>query len=248
MLDQIVSFPNQLPLLQIDDEIKLFNLFEDDAYQILTSYFKEHGWIDEERRLKESRFIGVGTYRLLINVCLKYQKGSFKDLILFYEQCKRPIDDPHYEDLLITLFFELIKSIIGNYCYDYLKEGTLPPLEVVNKIYDKIWGIYGRAVNYLLRGKWARELFWKKQISKASHDELLKKLKIKYIETTENFSIDAETEIIFKEMANSYKVELDDLKKSLLIPLIELTHQKLKDKNFPEEVKIIFKYSKKGGH
>src|SRR5690349_20758014 len=106
------------PFVSGESVFALFDLLENRAYQVLYGYLDSHNWHDEGQRLKESRFIGTGTYRLLTLISLEHLYDSPEQLVVFYERCKRPKDDPHYEDLITTALLSVVLGIIANFCYD----------------------------------------------------------------------------------------------------------------------------------
>jgi hypothetical protein len=213
------------PFIRDNSVIDLFDLLEDHAYYVVETYLKDHAWDDEAKRLRESRFIGVGTYRLLTNICIEYMDGSIEELIIFYERCKRPKDDPHYEDLITTSLIAIVTGILANFLYDYIKRQDL------NELASRFWKAFGRGVNYLFRARWLREKLWEKKISKKDHDVLLEYLRIRYLGTVDkskdnvDLTILGEAESEFQAMARRHGLKLEDLQNSLIVALIELTRK-----------------------
>jgi len=213
-----------IPFIKENETMNLFNLLEDQSYAILSEYLKTNNWHNEAKRLEESRYTGVGTYRLLLAMFLEYQKGSFENLILFYDRCKRPKDEPHYEDLITATLIAIIIGIITNALYDIIK-GLRSNKEFSKQIWNKISNI----VNYLFRARWARDMFWKKEIQKDNYIVINKILIKIYItndklEDVENKTF-LEIEDYFQKTAKNHNLNLSDMETSFLIPLIELAQR-----------------------
>lgn len=231
-------FKNVTKFIRNDAVIELFNHFEEPAYLILLNYLKEYEWVDLVKRLKESRFVGVGTYRMLTNISINYLDDSVENLINFYERCKRPKDDPHYEDLIVTILIGVVTGILANICYDFIKnQFSYNNPKKHKQLADELWKEYAGGINYLFRAKWAREMLWNKQISKEEHTFLLQNLKLKYlmIQTTQVEKADSDNllkiELEFQEIAKNYDLALEDLQASLLNKLIELAFEQIKFNN-----------------
>jgi hypothetical protein len=234
------------PFIRDDAVIDLFDLLDDHAYQVVEAYLRNHAWDDEAKRLRESRFTGVGTYRLLTNVCVEYLDGSIEELIAFYERCKRPKDDPHYEDLITTVFIGVVTGILANRLYDSIKRQD-SNFQYLNELALQLWERFGRSVNYLIRARWLREKLWDKKISKEDHDVLLGQLIRKYLDMADKSgdNVDltklVESELEFQKMAERHDLKLEDLQNSLIVTLIEITHNIAELDDVLEEFKALLK-------
>jgi hypothetical protein len=208
-------------LLETDSYFEVFDVLEEDSYNILMDYLSNNGWDDEAKRLKESQFIGVGIYRLLNHINIEYLDDSPENLIDFYGRCKRPKDEPHYEDLITTILLNIVTGIIACLLYDIIKELTRDASEEARKY---IKSKYGKSIEYLFRGRWARELYWKKAISKEEYDKLLDFLKSKHQHQTQSkepIYIYDKSELEFKRMAKRHHLELANLQDDLILQLIK---------------------------
>jgi hypothetical protein len=87
---------------------------EELIYQTVESVLKKHNFEEECYRLQEGRYIGVGTHRILIRLCLEYLDGSWSKTICFYHKCRRKKDQPHYEDLTTTLLVAFAGTFLAN--------------------------------------------------------------------------------------------------------------------------------------
>jgi hypothetical protein len=216
------------PFVPRENVLPLFDLFEDRAYGVVLKYLEDYNWHDEARRLKESRFVGVGTYRLLTNLSVEYLDGSPEELITFYERCKRPKDDPHYEDLITTVLLSVVLGVISNYCYDAVKN-RVQDLHEPKKLARRLWERFGASLEYLFRARFLRERLWRREIPKETHDLVLYSLRAKYLlrksrtAEGEESEILAEMEVEFESMAQGHRLDLKELRDSLLLTLIELS-------------------------
>lgn len=245
------SYYSISPFIRNDALINLFNLLEDRAYKALNVYLTNHGWNDEAKRLTESRFIGVGTYRLLTNILVEHLDGSPENLIDFYEECKRPKDDPHYEDLIVAVLINLVVGIIANLCYDLLKKKA-HRLQNSKELAQRLWKVFGRGIDYLFRARWIRNMLWRKQISKSDHAVLLEYLRRKYLAREKQAEAKVDSNILlkmeseFQGMAKKHDLELADMQTSLVVELIELASSTVELIRFLEEFRTLLKES--GGH
>jgi hypothetical protein len=216
------------PFVTGENFIPLFDLLEDRAYGVVLQYLERHNWHDEARRLKESRFVGVGTHRLLTHLSVEYLDGSPEELVSFYERCKRPKDDPHYEDLITTILLSLALNVLSNYLYDAVKN-RVPDMHEPGKLARRLWGRFGPALSYLFRARFLRGKLWRKEISKQTHDLVLDDLRAKYLlrksrnPRAGESDILAEMEAEFESMAKEHGLDLKELRDSLMLTLIELS-------------------------
>jgi hypothetical protein len=216
------------PFVSRENALPLFDLFEDRAYGVVMKYLEGHGWHDEARRLKESRFVGVGTYRLLTTLSEEYLDGSPEELVSFYERCKRPKDDPHYEDLITTVLLGVVLGVISNYCYDAVKN-RVPNLHEPKKLARRLWERFGPSLEYLFRARFLREKLWRREIQKETHDLALYNLRVRYLSSESQKAGDEEPEILvemeveFESMAEGHGLDLKELRESLMLALIELS-------------------------
>jgi len=220
------SYHSISPFIRNNALINLFDLLEDHAYSVLKVYLKDHEWHDEAKRLTESQYIGVGTYRLLTHILFEHLNGSLEKLIDFYERSKRPKDDPHYEDLIVAILMNLIVGIIANLCYDLLKKTRR--LQDHKELVQRLRKVFGRGIDYLFRARWVRDMLWRRQIPRNDYVVLLKYLREKYlakekqaeVEVDSNALLEMESE--FRAMAKKHNLELADMQTSLIAQLIEL--------------------------
>ncbi len=231
------------PFIRNEAQVALFDLLEDHAYRILTAYLNEYAWNDEAKRLTESRFVGVGTYRLLTHVATEYLDGSIEEAITFYERSKRPKDDPHYEDLIVLFLMQIGVVIIARLLYEKLPR-KVHSLENSKELVNRIWSVFGRGINYLFRGRWTREMHWHKQLSKEEYAALLEYLREEYLGqvTPSKDDLDLDTlskaESEWQVMAIHHGLELADLPNSLIIKLIDFFSELTERPDLLEEFKV----------
>lgn len=240
------SYHSISPFIRNDTLINLFNLLEDHAYGVLNAYLENHEWNDEAKRLTESRFIGVGTYRLLTNILIEHLDGSLENLIDFYEECKRPKDDPHYEDLIVAILMNLVVGIIANLCYDLLKKKARG-FKDSKELAERLWKVFGRGIDYIFRARWIRDMLWRKYIPKNDHAVLLKYLREKYLTGKKQTEVDSNTllkmEAEFQVMAKKHGIKLADMQTSLIVELIKLTSSTVELVRVLQEFKALLKES-----
>ncbi len=103
-------------------ELRIFDAFEDNACAIAHTLLEELDLDDFQKRLKEGRFIGVGTQRLLLHVCFRQLEGDVAKLVDFYGEARRPTDDPHYEDIATAMLIGAISGVAANAAWHILKK------------------------------------------------------------------------------------------------------------------------------
>jgi hypothetical protein len=163
------------------------NITEDSLYDFLDNieklsidigidFLKDNQWSDVANRLVEGTYTGVGTPRLLTRMCLEYQAGSFDTLIDFYENTKRPSDEPHFEDLIGTLVLNIIGGLLANLIYNYahkhIRNYCLHDDEI-NSIIQKNILEYGNSIDYVMKSYWVRKLHYQHKISKKEFEIFL---------------------------------------------------------------------------
>jgi hypothetical protein len=216
------------PFVTRENAMRVFDILEEPAYDVLRKYLEEHGWDDEARRLRESRFVGVGAYRLLTNLSVEHLDGSPESLIAFYERCKRPKDDPHYEDLITTILLSVVLNILSNYFYDAIKMRT-PDLHEPGRLARRLWESFGGALEYLFRARWLRGKLWRREVTREAHDALLSSLRVKYLLREKRTSAEGDSEILFEaevefeSEAKRHGLDLRDMEGSLMTALVELS-------------------------
>lgn len=207
------------------NEIVIFNLLEDPAHKILVKYYNDNRFIEERDRLElNDYYTGVGLHRLLAFFCLQNLEDSNSRLISFYENCKRPTDTPHYEDLFNTLLFGLSISImieiikwslrkgLDTICIEFGKNAKEFP-------FQEITDEYKEGIEYLFRARLLRKIFFQRKISRQQHDESLVILKLVYFEHVEKkLSLDIERELDASAKEEGY--ELANLFSSLVSALV----------------------------
>lgn len=103
-------------------DLRIFDVFEDDACAIAHTLLTELDLDDFRKRLKEGRFIGVGTQRLLLHVCFRQLEGDVAKLVDLYGEARRPTDDPHYEDIATAMLIGAVSGVAANAAWHILRK------------------------------------------------------------------------------------------------------------------------------
>jgi hypothetical protein len=152
-----------------------FDRYEEESYEYLERVLGEFGLDVELRRFRESRYSGVGITRVLIALRDELLDSNSANLIRFYQACKRPDDDPHYEDLVISILISIICGVIANRISRALTRKSESNDEPDSRsfISSNIRQESTNALYYLLKATIVRELKWRGQLDSRESEQLL---------------------------------------------------------------------------
>ena len=145
-------------------EFLIFDAIEPSALAVAEIYLEEQGLTDFLKRLREGRFIGVGSQRLLLHTWHRLLDGDVQRLVEFYQGSQRPSDDPHYEDLFTTILLGIISGLATNLIWQRSKQS-----QRLQSAIEELRCRTRRALvtlEYLLKAAAARARYWKRQITK----------------------------------------------------------------------------------
>ena len=218
--------------------VDFFDHMEKTTIDVSLDFFKENGWSDVANRVLEGSYTGVGTYRLLHKVQKDYLGGSPDRLIDFYESAKRPADEPHYEDIIITLVFGVIVSLLADLVKEEIK-GAMKKFctenAVNNRLMQKNVQEYGNGINYLIRSYWVRKLKYKRTITESRSEVFRNFLRdefhqVSFSEETEDVTVEIqECRLMIKSIAEEEHFDPEDVPGSLIEKIIRILCKKYRN-------------------
>lgn len=148
-----------------DTIIEMLDQYEEVSYKVAKLFFDDHNFQEESHRLDEGRYIGVGTHRILMRICLDCFDGSLDKLINFYARCNRKHELPHYEDLTTILITSLISVFLATVAAEAGKKAWKDLLAFIQKkseaksIKTKLGNTFEGPIAYLFLATALRQQF-----------------------------------------------------------------------------------------
>lgn len=164
-------------------ELLVLDALEGHAHQIAASLLAETGPPDFYKRLRDGRFLGVGTQRLLLHLGGRVFKWRVDDLVDFYQTCTRPDDDPHYEDIATTLLLAVITGILGNACYGMIASTLRHRRDLfvrVRRHWDSFASDALLTYRFLSDAWYLRQELWTGSTKRSAHDAKLLALRSRW--------------------------------------------------------------------